>query len=191
MVGLMANSADNGDLRVKDCRCDGFFIEGPKIFQTSSPTSYNENIGELELIKLRDGLGDLSGCTLSLDLDGIENEMEFGKAASENMQYVLDHRAGGRGHNPDGLRVFRKSLFACFIKPATLLEFYLHFMQLQEKFSDTGIRELANDDLIISSRGIDIDFAFHDNSIPIFWDTGKSAGIAFEKNGRDLGLSIF
>ena len=69
------------------------------------------------------------------------------------------------------------------------LEFKL--LEFEKEFTESNLAHFANDDLVFSADGVDINFASDDNLCAIFWDGLEGHYIRPEHDGRDLGVGIF
>ena len=105
VVGLVAHGGDDRDPAMKDRFGNDFFVEGPKVFDASSAASYDHHIDKIVFVELLDRFGDLLGCAFALHFDRVEDEMEAGKTARQDVEDVLD---GGSGRTRDDTYAFGK-----------------------------------------------------------------------------------
>src|SRR5512135_674171 len=91
---------------------DYFLVEGPEVLHGAAAAPDDHHVDLAVAVEFPDPLGDLPGRSLPLDLHRVDEELHVGEAPVENIEYIVDRRAGGRGDPayPLGLQVFDDEL---------------------------------------------------------------------------------
>src|SRR5579883_473242 len=94
-ISLMANSGYNGHTRSRNRARNGFFIEGPQIFERAAAAGKYENFRPVRAAKIMQPGADLFDGPFALHLSREKTNVQAAETAFEHMQHVADHGAGG------------------------------------------------------------------------------------------------
>lgn len=190
-VGFMTYGGDDGDAGFVDRFGDNFFIKSPKIFDAAAAAPDDENVSEIVFIEIVNSLGDFLGGPFSLHFNGIEDDVKAGKSASQDIENVLNDGSGGTRDDTDAAGQFGKWFFVRGIKPAARLEVFFELMEFEQKLSHPEKLQLADDELVLATGGVEADFSCGDHLVAFFWQAGEASGVAFKKNSGNLSIGVF
>ena len=120
-ISFMTHSGNQRNLRGRRCACNDFFIEPPKILNRPPATRNDQQIwprqspSRCHRIEPGNSARHFGGAIGPLHRNR-PNQDFTRETVTQTVQNIANHRAGGRGHNPNHIRQKGQSLFACRIK---------------------------------------------------------------------------
>ena len=106
-----------------------------------------------------DGGGDFLGGTGALDADGVDDDVEVGEPASDDVEEVADGGAGGGGDEADAAGEGRERFFAGGVEEAFGSELVLELLEGELERAESFGEELGDDELVLAAFFVHADFA--------------------------------
>ena len=133
---------------------------------------------------------DFGGGGFALNGDGVEQHVEAGVAAGDDVEEVADDGAGGRGDDADGAGKGGQRALAVGVEEALGLEALLELLegQLQRAGAD-GLHGLG-DQLHLAALLVDADAAAHQHVQAVFGAEAEQHGLAAEEHDGELGVGV-
>jgi hypothetical protein len=99
----VADTTDQGNGTSGDGPCYPFVVEGDEILNRATAPHQQQQVAFAALAGHLEGLDDLLGRRLALDLDRIEDHRQRRPTALEHAEHIPDGGPGGRGDDADAL----------------------------------------------------------------------------------------
>jgi len=94
-VGFVANGGDDGDLRIENGLGEEFRVEGREVFEGSAAAGDDDDIDLTGAVEIRNAGGDFSGSRFTLHERWVEENVQAGVAAIDDVEEVADDGTGG------------------------------------------------------------------------------------------------
>ena len=168
-----------------------FGIEGGEIFERAAAARDDDDIHGAGAIEIRDAGGDFSSGGFALHQRRVEQDVQAGVAAADDVDEVANDGAGGRGDDADAVRECGERLFAGGIEEAARFKALPELLEgdLQRAGAD-GFEEFRNE-LHLSALLVDGDFAAEQHMQAVGWFEAEQRGLLAEQDRRQLRLAIF
>ena len=142
VVRLVAHRRDRGDAGRGDRPGHRLLVEGPEVLEAAAAAGEDDHVESADAVERPDPLHDLGRGTLALHEGGVDEHLEVGVARAKHAQDVAQHRAGGRGDDPDPARQHRERPLAGRVEEPLLLE---PLLQLLEGLLERALAERLED----------------------------------------------
>jgi len=105
VVDLVADGGDDGELRGDDGAGEELVVEAGEVFERASSAGDEDEVDLIGMaIEVADAGGDAGRALFALHDGGVDEEVEAGVAAADDVDDVADGGAVGRGDDADALR---------------------------------------------------------------------------------------
>jgi len=190
-VGFVADGGDDGQFGVEDHFGEEFGIEGSEVFKRSAATRDNNEVDLAGAVEVRDAGGDLSGSGFALDNGRVEQDVEAGMAAVDDVEEVANDSAGRRGDDPDAVRECREGFLVGGIEEAASSEALLELFEgdLQRAGAD-WLQEFGNE-LHLAALFVNGDFAAEQDVEAVGRFEAEERRLLAEKDGGKLCVAVF
>ena len=165
-VDLVADGADDGDLRGGDGPSDDLLVERPEVLQRAAAAANDQDFQPQSLVaavEFPDRSGDLACGGIPLHGNRIQEHFGARPAGINTIGNVLDRGAGRAGDDADPHRVARQGFFAGLVEETLGGKALLHLLEGQLQGADAGRLETVGIKLIPAAGEIDIDVAGRDH----------------------------
>src|SRR5262245_21086179 len=112
----MSNSRHHRDTGVRNGTYHDLFVETPEIFQRSSASPNNDDIHRTQLVQGSERFRNLPSCTLPLDLNRGNNNVEYWPATPQDSQDIPNGCARQSCDDTHGPRKWRNQLLSILIE---------------------------------------------------------------------------
>ena len=134
---------------------------------------------------------DFGGSGFALNGDGVEQNVEAGVAAGDDVKEVADDSAGGRGDDADGAGKSGQGALAFGVEEAFGFEAFLELLEGElERACAYGLHGFG-DELHLTALLVDADTAADQDVETIFRAETEKHGLAAEENDGELSVSVF
>ncbi len=189
-IGLVADAGDDRKGTLGDGASDDFFVEGPEIFERPATTNEENDVDGVGAREVAKGVDDLCGRTFALNANGIEGEMDVGKAAGEDADHIADGGAGGRGDESDAAREKRERLLAGGVKEAFGFKAALELFEGELEGATAERLHGLDVNLIFAADFVDGDGAANGDFEAVFGTKLHAALLLLEEDAADLGALV-
>ncbi len=186
----MADGGDDRQVGGGNGFGEEFAIEGCQVFERSPAARDDDDVNQAGAVEMRDAGGDFGCGCFSLNDGGIEEDMEAGVAAADDIEEVADDSAGGRGDDADAVRKGRQRLLASRIEEAARFQPLLELFKgdLQRAGTD-GLEEFGNE-LHLAALFVDGNFAAEQDVEAVGGFETQERGLLAKEHGGQLRFAI-
>ena len=128
-VRLVTDGGDDGDLRFIDGTRHTLVVERPEVLDGAAAAARDDEVRDLIPVCVAQRADDLRRGLGSLHAHAEELDLRQRPARAEDAEHIMHRRAGGRGDDGDGLRVFRQRLFVRGIEKPLALQLRLELLK--------------------------------------------------------------
>ena len=141
-------------------------------------------------VEFGDGGFDFGGGGFALHGDGIEQDVEAGVAAGDDVEEVADDGAGGRGDDADGAGKGGQRALAVGVEEAFGFEALLELLEGElERACADGLHGFG-DELHLAALLVDADAAADQDVEAVFRAEAEKHGLAAEEDDGELGVGV-
>ena len=185
----MADGADQRGLDAGQTTGNGFFVETPEILQRAAATGQDNGV-KTGLVSQLQGVDNLRGGLLALHSSGYQHQVNVRCAPGKNTDDVANHRAAGRGDQPDTARMTGQGLFVFGSKQAFLQQLLLECFVSSTQGALASCFHLADNKLIITTTFINGQPAGQAYFYAVFYLLARTDSILSKESTADLCAGI-
>ena len=189
-VGFVADGGDDRDGRGGDGAGDGFFVEGPKIFERAAAAGDGYELRPVGCAEVFDAAANFVDGACALHLRGEEANVEAGEAARQDFDEILNDRAFGRGDDADAQRIAGERAFARDVEKAFFAEAGAELLEGELQGAVALGFDAFDDELVFAALLVDIDTAADENLNAIFRLELQAHVRELPADAFDLGVGV-
>ena len=191
-VGLVADGGDDGEGGGGDDAGEALVVEAGEILKGATTAGDDDEIDATGmLIEPADGAGDRSGAARALHDGRVDEEVETGVAAADDVHDVADDGPGGRGDDADAVGKGGQRTLARGVEEAFGEEAGLELIEGELQSTDAAGLHSFGDELELATGFVDGEAAADEDGETVCGTEAEKAGLAAEKDDRDLGVAVF
>ena len=190
VVNLVADRAHHRDLGPGDRARDDLLVERPQVFQRAASSGHDDGVDVSDAVQHPNALGDLGSGEASLDLGGVDEDVEVGKPAMQHAADVPDRGAAGGRHDPEPPGKQGKGLLPLRIEQTFGRELLLQLLEGDlERALPAGLHPL-HQDLIAPAALVDGERTPQQHRHTVLGAEAKPPRGAREQHAVDLRLRV-